>query len=297
MGQLQALQKQKEQLIARFNDPAILADPAKLKALSQKISHLEAQIARIRNTSQTGRRIKGVLLEVRAGTGGQEAAIFAKELFRMYERFAQKQGWQVKVLNVHPTDLGGYREAILEIKSPQAWELLRHEAGTHRIQRIPATEKAGRIHTSTATVALLPEPEELKITIKPEDLRIDTYRSSGKGGQHVNVTDSAVRITHLPTGLVATSQAERSQHQNRARAMKILQAKLYQLEQTKLANQQKTLRKSAVGTAARPEKIRTYNFPQDRLTDHRLNKSWHNLEEIMEGNLEPIISALAGLEE
>lgn len=238
------------------------------------------------------RQDKPLMIEIRAGTGGDEAALFAGELFRMYLRYCERQRWAAEALSQHPTGLGGFKEVVVSIKGKGAWRALRHEAGVHRVQRIPITEAGGRIHTSTATVAVLPEADEVEVTIDPADLRIDTYRSSGAGGQHVNKTDSAVRMTHLPTGIVVTCQDERSQLKNRAKAMKYLRAKLYQQA---LSEQQAVMmqgRRQQVGGGERSEKIRTYNFPQDRVTDHRVGRSFHNLKAILDGDIDPLIEAL-----
>ena len=234
---------------------------------------------------------KGLLLEIRPGTGGEEASLFASNLLEMYFKFATRQKWPVKVLNFHQTSLGGVKEATLEISSPEAFNLLKQEAGVHRVQRIPKTEKSGRVHTSTATVAILPKRSEVKIKINPSDLKMDTYRASGAGGQYVNKTESAVRITHLPTRIAVACQSERSQATNREKAMEILQAKLAQLTHEQQQGKITTERKSQIGTAERSEKIRTYNFPQDRITDHRIKKSWHNLNNILNGRLDVIIKA------
>lgn len=234
-----------------------------------------------------------VYLEVRAGAGGDEAAIFAGDLFRMYHRFVESKGWQLEVISGHHAEHGGYKEIIAQITGHGVYRELKFESGTHRVQRVPTTEAQGRIHTSTCTVAVLPEVDEIEdIAIRPEDLRIDTYRSSGAGGQHVNKTDSAIRITHLPTGVVVECQEERSQHKNRAKAMSLLKSRLLHAEQTKQQEQQAQTRKSLVGTGDRSERIRTYNFPQGRLTDHRINLTLYQLPEIMEGALSPVIEAL-----
>lgn len=230
-----------------------------------------------------------IIMEIRAGAGGEEAALFAADLFNMYQKFSQKQNWQFEILERRATSFGGCKGIIVEIKGTDVWQNLKQESGVHRVQRIPKTEKSGRIHTSTASVAVLPEPEEKDVQLKPQDLRIDFYRSSGAGGQHVNVTSSAVRITHLPSGIVVTCQDERSQHKNKAKAMKILLAKLLQRQQKAQATHIDEERRQQIGRADRAEKIRTYNFPQNRITDHRLGKSWHNLENIMQGNLQQII--------
>lgn len=295
METLQTLEKQRNNLLKKLNNPAITADPEKVKIISKELSQLEGKIAQAKQNHYNDSRVKGVLVEIRSGAGGQEAAIFAGNLLAMYQKFAQKKGWETKLLEARPTDLGGYREAVLEIKEPKAWPILRAEAGTHRVQRIPATEKSGRLHTSTATVAVLPEVETAAIRLNPKDIKFETFRAGGPGGQNVNKVSSAVRLTHLPTGLTITAQMERSQHQNRERALQILRAKLYQLKQQEQASQETRLRREAVGQAARAEKVRTYNFPQDRVTDHRINKSWHNIEDIFDGNIEPIITSLKDL--
>jgi peptide chain release factor 1 len=246
------------------------------------------------------------ILEVRAGTGGDEAALFAGDLFRMYQRYAQSRGWKVEIDSVSEGDAGGYKEIIASIGGEGVFGRLKFESGVHRVQRVPATEAQGRIHTSAATVAVLPEPEDVEIEVNDADIRIDTYRSSGAGGQHVNKTDSAVRITHLPTGIVVTS-SEKSQHQNRARAMKVLKARLYEQKREALDAERSQSRKSQVGSGDRSERIRTYNFPQGRVTDHRINLTLYNLPKVIEGEalddvIDPLIAddeaaRLASLEE
>lgn len=234
-----------------------------------------------------------VFLEVRAGTGGDEAAIFAGDLFRMYSRFAESRHWQVEVLSAREGEHGGYREIISRISGNGIYGTLKFESGAHRVQRVPATESQGRIHTSACTVAVMPEPDELEeIEINANDLRIDTYRASGAGGQHVNKTDSAVRITHLPSGIVVECQDERSQHKNRARAMSLLQAKLLDAQITQRAAEQAQTRKLLVGTGDRSERIRTYNYPQGRVTDHRINLTLYKLDEILQGDLQQVIGPL-----
>ena len=235
---------------------------------------------------------KNVILEIRAGTGGDEAALFAGDLFRMYSRYAEKQGWKVEPLSVSETDAGGIKELVVTISGDRVFSRLKHERGVHRVQRVPATESQGRIHTSTATVAVLPEAEEVDLQIEPKDLRVDVYRSSGPGGQSVNTTDSAVRITHLPTGVVVQCQDEKSQHKNKAQAMKILRARLYEHEQQRLADERADVRRGQVGSGERSEKIRTYNFPQSRVTDHRAGVTLHRLEGIIEGELDELLDAV-----
>jgi peptide chain release factor 1 len=234
-----------------------------------------------------------IFLEVRAGTGGDEAALFAGDLFRMYARYAESKGWAVEILSESPGEHGGYKEIISRIIGRGAFSLLKFESGTHRVQRVPATEAQGRIHTSACTVAILPELEEVEaVDLNPADLRIDTYRSSGAGGQHVNKTDSAIRITHLPTGIVVECQDERSQHKNRSRALSLLKARLLAAEREKQQSAQAQSRKLQVGSGDRSERIRTYNFPQGRVTDHRINLTLYKLDDVMNGNLDELIRAL-----
>ena len=235
---------------------------------------------------------RSVYLEVRAGTGGQEAALFAGDLLKMYSNYALKKGWKVTIEDASTTDLGGYKEVVVHISGNYVYGHLKHESGVHRVQRVPQTETQGRIHTSTATVAVLPEAEDIEVSINPNDLRIDTYRSGGAGGQHVNKTDSAVRITHIPTGVVVACQDERSQHKNRAKAMKILQSRILAAQTAQQAQERSDKRREQVGTGERAEKVRTYNFPQNRITDHQVDVTLKNLDVVMTGELEPIIQAL-----
>ena len=233
------------------------------------------------------------ILEVRAGTGGDEAALFAADLLRMYQRFAQLMGWRTEILSVSDSDLGGIREGIMEVAGQGAYAKLKFESGVHRVQRVPVTEAGGRIHTSAATVAVLPEPEEVDVHVDEKDLKIDVFRASGAGGQHVNKTESAVRITHLPSGIVVAQQDEKSQHKNRARALKILKAKLFEAERQRQANARAAERKDLVGSGDRSERIRTYNFPQGRVTDHRINLTLYKLDRILSGDeLGEIVDAL-----
>ena len=234
---------------------------------------------------------RSAMLEIRAGTGGSEAALFAGDLFRMYERFASTKGWKVEVISASDGEAGGYKEVIATITGKGVFSKLKFESGVHRVQRVPATESGGRIHTSAATVAVMPEAEEIDIEIRLEDIRIDTMRSSGAGGQHVNTTDSAVRITHMPSGIVVTS-SEKSQHQNRAKAMQVLRSRLYDAERQRADSERSADRKSQVGSGDRSERIRTYNFPQGRMTDHRINLTLYKLDRMMEGDLDEVVDAL-----
>jgi len=234
---------------------------------------------------------RSAILEIRAGTGGNEAALFAGDLFRMYERYASTKGWKVEVLSASEGEAGGYKEIIATVTGRGVFSKLKFESGVHRVQRVPDTEASGRIHTSAATVAVMPEAEEIDIEIRPEDIRIDTMRSSGAGGQHVNTTDSAVRITHLPSGIVVTS-SEKSQHQNRAKAMQVLRTRLYDMERQKADSERSADRKSQVGSGDRSERIRTYNFPQGRVTDHRINLTLYKLDRMMEGDIDEVVDAL-----
>ena len=259
--------------------------------LKEKIEALSQEI-RILLLPKDAADEKSAILEVRAGTGGDEAALFAGDLFRMYQRYAENQGWKVSVMEASEGDAGGYKEIVANVSGAGVFSKLKYESGVHRVQRVPDTEGSGRIHTSAATVAVLPEVEDIDIEIRNEDIRIDTMRASGAGGQHVNTTDSAVRITHIPTGIVVTS-AEKSQHQNRANAMKVLRARLYDEQQQKASSERAESRKSQVGSGDRSERIRTYNFPQGRVTDHRINLTLYKLPQIITGEaLGEVVDAL-----
>ena len=264
---------------------------SEIEELEEKSRKLEEQIKRLLLPKDPNDE-KNVLLEIRAGTGGDEAALFASDLFRMYSRYAEHKKWKVEVLNAHLTGGGGFKEIIALVSGNRVYSCLKYESGTHRVQRVPDTETQGRIHTSAVTVAILPEADDVDVDIDPTDLRIDVYRASGAGGQHVNKTESAVRITHLPTGLVVQCQDERSQHKNKAKAMKVLSARLLDLKLTEQQTQVSDERRSMVGTGDRSERIRTYNFPQGRMTDHRIGLTLYRLETIMEGDINEIIEGL-----
>jgi peptide chain release factor 1 len=278
-------------------------DPELAELAASELADLEARGAEL---EQTIRRLlvpkdprdqRNVLVEIRAGTGGDEAALFAADLARMYMRYAEQRGWKTEIISAHDTGQGGYKEIVFEVKGRGAYSRLKYESGVHRVQRVPLTESQGRIHTSTATVAVLAEMDDVDIEINSNDLQIDTYRSGGAGGQNVQKNETAIRITHVPSGLVVTCQDERSQTQNRLRAMSILRARLYDMEQRRVQEERASERRSQVGTGERSEKIRTYNYPQSRVTDHRINISSHNLAGVMEGDLDLFIDELATREE
>ncbi len=259
--------------------------------LQEKKASLEGEL-RVQLLPKDPNDDKSVIMEIRAGTGGEEAALFAGDLFRMYSRYAEEQGWKVEIMDTHYTDIGGIKEIVFVLDGRGAYSKLKFESGVHRVQRIPVTESGGRIHTSAATVAVLPEAEEIEVAIDPNDLRIDVYCSSGPGGQSVNTTQSAVRITHVPTGEVVTCQDEKSQHKNKAKALRVLRARLKELLEEEKNAEMAGTRKSQVGSGDRSERIRTYNFPQGRVSDHRINLTLHRLEAILEGRLEEIINSL-----
>ena len=262
-----------------------------LEALRPELERQE-QALRILLLPKDAADERSAIVEVRAGTGGDEAALFAADLFRMYQRYADLNGWTCEIISMSENDLGGYREIVASISGRGVFSKLKYESGVHRVQRVPATENQGRIHTSAATVAVLPEAEDVDIDVRPEDIRIDTMRASGAGGQHVNKTDSAVRITHLPTGIIVVS-AEKSQHQNRKLAMQVLRSRLYEVEREKVDSARSQARKSQVGSGDRSQRIRTYNYPQGRVTDHRINLTMHNIDRVMEGTgLGELIDAL-----
>ncbi|HEB01589.1 MAG TPA: peptide chain release factor 1 [Candidatus Portnoybacteria bacterium] len=284
-----------EEIIKKETDQALISLAlSETKDLKEQKRNLEKELDRVLNQKSPlqAQKQKSAIVEIRAGAGGEEASLFAADLFRMYTHYGEKQGWQSHILSSNRTGLGGFKEVIFELTDSDVFEKIKNESGVHRVQRIPATEKSGRIHTSTVSVAVLPEPSKVEIEIKPEELRIDVFRASGPGGQHVNVTSSAVRITHLPTGLVVSSQEERSQHKNKAQAMKILRSRLFSSKQKEELAKRGEERKAQIGGAERAEKIRTYNFPQDRMTDHRIKKSWRGLSDILDGNIDQIIKTV-----
>ena len=285
-------------MVEQEPDPELKAMAAdELTSLRQQLETADRKLA-LALLPKDAADERSAILEIRAGTGGDEAALFGGDLLRMYQRYADAQGWRTELISASPAELGGYKEVVLSITGAGVFAKLKFESGVHRVQRVPVTESGGRIHTSAATVAVLPEAEEVDVAIdEAKDLRIDVYRSSGPGGQSVNTTDSAVRITHLPTGLVVIQQDEKSQHKNKAKALKVLRARLYEIERERLANERAGARKSMVGSGDRSERIRTYNFPQGRVTDHRINLTLHRLPEILEGQMDELIGALIAEDE
>jgi peptide chain release factor 1 len=277
----------------------LLDEPDMAEMAREEIAQAQADMAQLQAELQAALLPRDpdderpAFLEIRAGTGGDESALFAGDLARMYLRFCERQGWRTEVMSESPSELGGYKELVLRVEGAQAYGTLRFESGGHRVQRVPATESQGRIHTSACTVAVMPEPDEAaEVTLNPAELRIDTFRASGAGGQHVNKTDSAIRITHLPTGLVAECQDDRSQHRNKAKAMAVLAARLREKERSERAAQEAATRKGLIGSGDRSDRIRTYNFPQGRLTDHRINLTLYKLGQVMEGDLGDVVHAL-----
>jgi peptide chain release factor 1 len=262
-----------------------------LQGLEEKEKELLEEITNQLLSQEEGGQ-RSVIMEIRAGTGGEEAALFAADLFRMYVKYAERQGWQVEVFDSSPTELGGFKEVVFSVEGGGAYQKLRHESGTHRVQRVPTTETQGRIHTSAATVAVLPEVEDVEINIDPKDLKIETMRASGPGGQKVNKTSSAVRMTHLPTGITVRCQDEKSQHKNRAKAMRILKSRLHEFYEEQEQQKRATTRRGQIGSGDRSEKIRTYNFPQNRVTDHRINFSLYDLERFMLGHIDELLEQL-----
>lgn len=296
----QAVEKELEEAKGLLQDGADseLAELARqeVEKLEERRQAMEREL-RLSLLPKDPRDERDVIVEVRAGTGGVEAALFAADLYRMYTRYALSLGWEVGLLDSSPSELGGFKEAVFEVRGKDAYSRLKFERGVHRVQRIPVTEASGRIHTSTATVAVLPEADEVEVSIDPDDLRIDIFHAGGHGGQNVNKVATAVRIVHEPTGIVAVCQDERSQMRNRQKAMAVLRARLYEMEAQRQEREIKESRRAQVGTGERAEKIRTYNFPQDRVTDHRIGLSLHGLERILAGELEPLLDALSTVEQ
>ena len=289
-----SVQEEMENNRPLLDDP----DPEMKKLVREEMDSLKASLSELEKELKVlllpkdPNDEKNILLELRAGTGGDEAALFAAELFRMYSKYAELNGWKTEILGQHITGIGGFKEVIVLIEGQKVYSRLKHESGVHRVQRVPETETQGRIHTSAVTAAVLPEAEEVDVEVNSEDLRIDVYRSSGHGGQHVNVTDSAVRITHLPSGLVVTCQDEKSQHKNKAKAMKVLRSRLLDIEQKEQQSKISEERRSMVGSGDRSEKIRTYNFPQGRVTDHRIKLTLYKLDSILQGDLDVVLDPL-----
>ncbi len=288
-----------QRLRAEYADLQVMLDDPEMRDMAEEeLASVKARLPEaehdmaVRLLPKDAADERSAMLEVRAGTGGDEAALFAGDLFRMYQRYAETQGWKVELISASGSEVGGYKEVVASITGAGVFAKLKYESGVHRVQRVPVTESGGRIHTSAATVAVLPEAEEVDVQIDDKDLKVDIYRSSGAGGQHVNTTDSAIRITHIPTGIVVIQQDQRSQHKNRAKAMQVLRTRLYEREREILHAERSGARKSMVGSGDRSERIRTYNFPQGRVTDHRINVTLHRLPEILLGQMDELISAL-----
>ena len=289
---LQELQHKKDELQKELAHPEIFKNPQRIKEISIELGRIEKEIKTKEQLPASGKEKQKMMMEIRAGAGGNEASLFAGELLRMYTGYAKKQGWDVALIDSSQTTLGGYKEIIFEISGDNAYKELRNESGVHRVQRIPETEKNGRIHTSTASVAVLQEAEESDMEIKSQDIKVEFFRSSGPGGQNVNKVETAVRIYHLPSGLVVSSQESPSQQKNREQAMSLLRTRLLDAQRQADAKKEAAERRQQIGTGDRSEKIRTYNFSRDRVTDHRIKESWHNIESILAGNIEEIVETL-----
>ena len=290
-AELEKIHKRREELQMHLSDPEVLRDGQRVKELLKELGAIEKNLKAVAKMGEDGMP-NDAIMEIRAGTGGDEAALFAHDLFEMYVRFAEKRRWTLTRISESMNAIGGYKEVVCEIHGEGAYRLLRTESGVHRVQRIPETEKSGRIHTSTASVAVLPLARDADIEVKPEDIKIEFFRSSGPGGQNVNKVETAVRIHHIPTGLIVVSQESRSQQQNRERAFTLLRSKLLDAQIETENKKRAEERKKQIGTGDRSEKIRTYNFPQDRVTDHRIKQSFHNLPSLMEGNIDVMVEAL-----
>jgi peptide chain release factor 1 len=286
--------KESQEIVSSEKSPELVAlAKEELATLEEKEKTIKINLfSLLKEKEEVGSSPDAIIVEIRAGAGGDEATLFVGNLFRMYSRYAENKRWPLRVLNTAPTELGGYKEVVFEIRDKEAFSKMKYEAGVHRVQRVPETEKSGRIHTSTASVAVLSKAKPQEMKIKPDEIKVDHFKSSGPGGQNVNKRETAIRITHLPSGIVVNSQSERNQLQNKENAMSILSARLLEKKREEADSKTEGKRRSQIGTADRSEKIRTYNFPQDRVTDHRIKKTFHNIEEIMEGGLDPIIAAL-----
>ena len=290
-------QRQATEKLAQEEDTLAQLARKELEQIDDELAEIERQLAALSQEQEPAKEARNCIVEIRAGVGGSESSLFAADLYRMYTRYGEKQGWKMEIITQSSSDVGGFKEIIFEVHGRNAYVSLKFESGVHRVQRVPSTESQGRVHTSTASVAVLAKIAAAELEIKPSDLRIDTYRSGGHGGQSVNKTDSAVRITHLPTGMIATCQDEKSQFKNKERALSVLRARLLDKQQAEQEEAASSTRKKLIGRAFRNEKIRTYNFPQDRLTDHRINLNLSKLPDIMSGQLQPLIDGLSAYEE